>query len=52
MSVESIEEVIKQWEIGAITPEQVIGKLLLWLRELHTRLLKLEAGRQGQNERG
>lgn len=50
MTVESIEQVIKLWETGQITPEQTIGKLLLWLRQLHHRLLKLEAKQQGQNE--
>jgi hypothetical protein len=49
MSVESIEQVIKHWETGEITPEQAIGKILLWLRELYNRLLKLEARRQGPN---
>jgi hypothetical protein len=50
MSVESIEQVIKRWETGEITPEQVIGKILLWLLELNRRLLKLEARRQSPNE--
>lgn len=50
MTVEPIEQVIKLWETGQITPEQAIGKLLLWLRQLHHRLLKLEAKQQGQNE--
>jgi ribosome-binding protein aMBF1 (putative translation factor) len=50
MSVESIEQVIKRWETGEITPEQVIGKILLWLLELYRRLLKLEAKRPGSNE--
>jgi hypothetical protein len=50
MSVESIEQVIKQWETGQITPEQAIGKLLLWLCELYNRLLKLEAKRPGPND--
>jgi hypothetical protein len=50
MSVESIEQVIKRWETGEITPEQVIGKILLWLLELYRQLLKLEARRQGPNE--
>jgi hypothetical protein len=48
MSVESIEKVIRGWETGEITPEQVIGKILLWLLELYRRLLKLEAKRPGQ----
>lgn len=50
MSVESIEQVIKLWETGQITPEQAIGKILLWLREFNNRLLKLEAKRLGPNE--
>jgi hypothetical protein len=49
MSVESIEQVIKLWETGQITPEQTIGKLLLWLRQLHYRLLKLEAKPSGSS---
>ncbi|MBE7470768.1 MAG: hypothetical protein HS114_16660 [Anaerolineales bacterium] len=50
MSVESIEQVIKLWETGQITPEQAIGKILLWLRELYRRLSKLENKRPGPNE--
>ena len=50
MSVESIEQVIKRCETGEITPEQVIGKILLWLLELYRRLSKLEAKRLGSNE--
>jgi hypothetical protein len=50
MSVESIEQVIKRWETGEITPEQVIGKILLWLLELYRRMLKLEAKQLGQNK--
>jgi hypothetical protein len=50
MSVESIEQVIKLWETGQITPEQAIGKILLWLRELCHRLAKLENKRPGPND--
>jgi hypothetical protein len=49
MTVEPIERVIKLWESEQITTEQVIGKILLWLRDLHQRLLKLEAGRPGSS---
>jgi hypothetical protein len=42
MTVEPIDQVIKLWETGQITPEQAIGKILLWLRELYNRLSKLE----------
>jgi len=49
MSIESIEQVIKLWETGQITPEQAIGKILLWLRELYNRLSKLETNRPGPN---
>ena len=50
MSVEPIEQVIKLWETGEITPEQAIGKMLLWLLELYRRLLKLETRRPGPTE--
>lgn len=50
MTVEPIDQVIKLWETGQITPEQAIGKLLVWLRQPHHRLLKLEAKQQSQNE--
>ena len=43
MSVESLKEVIKLWEIGAITTEQCLGKLLLLLLQYDQRLLKLES---------
>jgi hypothetical protein len=45
MTVEPIDRVIILWESRQITTEQVIGKILLWLQQLHQRLLKLEAGR-------
>ena len=50
MTVEPLEKVIKLWETGQITPEQAIGKILLWLRELYDRLSKLETKRPGPNE--
>jgi hypothetical protein len=50
MTVEPIDQVIKLWETGQITPEQAIGKMLLWLRELYHRLSKLENKRPGPNE--
>jgi hypothetical protein len=50
MTVEPIEQVIKLWETDQITPEQTIGKLLLWLRQFHLRLLKLEAKQQSQSQ--
>ena len=50
MTVEPIEQVIRLWETGQITIEQAIGKILLWLREHHNRLLKLEAKRPGPND--
>ena len=43
MSVEAIERVIALWEVGQITTEQAIGKILRLLQEHHRRLLKLEA---------
>ena len=43
MSVESIQEVIKLWEIGQITTEQCLGKILLLLLQQNQRLRKLEA---------
>jgi hypothetical protein len=42
MSVESIKKVIRLWEIGNITTEQCLGKLLLLLLEYSQRLTKLE----------
>jgi hypothetical protein len=51
MTVEPIDRVIKLWEARRITSEQVIGKILLWLQQLHQRLLKLEAGRPGSGLR-
>jgi hypothetical protein len=50
MTVEPIEQVIKLWETGQITPEQAIGKILLWLRELYNRLAKLETKRPDSND--
>jgi hypothetical protein len=50
MSVESIEQVIKRWETGQISPEQAIGKILLWLGELYNRLSKLENKRPGPTD--
>jgi hypothetical protein len=47
MTVEPIDRVSKLWETRQITTEQVIGKILLWLCQLHRWLLKLEAGRSG-----
>jgi hypothetical protein len=44
MTVEPIDQVIRLWETGQITPEQAIGKLLLWLQQLHHRLLKMDPG--------
>jgi hypothetical protein len=49
MTVEPIEQVSKLWHTDQITTEQVIGKILLWLQQLHQRLLKLEAGRPGSS---
>jgi len=43
MTVESIEQVIRLWEVERITMEQAIGKILRLLQEHHLRLLKLEA---------
>jgi len=43
MSVETIKQVIRLWEVERITMEQAIGKILVLLQEHHTRLLKLEA---------
>ncbi len=43
MTVEDIEAVINKWENEQITLEQVIGKMLVMLREHKKRLLKLEA---------
>ncbi len=43
MSVEPINEVIKLWEIGDITVEQCLGKLLVLLLQYDKRLLKLES---------
>ncbi len=40
---ESIEKVITRWENEQITPEQVIGRILVWLQDHQKRLLKLEA---------
>ena len=51
MAVEPIDQVIKLWETGQITPEQAIGKILLWLRELYSRLSKLENKRPSPTER-
>ena len=51
MSVERIEQVIKQWETARITQEQAIGKLMLLVRQLHRRLLKLEARRPGKEDK-
>ncbi len=34
MSVEEIEEVINKWEIKEITLDQIIGKMLVMLRDL------------------
>ena len=42
MAVESIKKVIKLWEVGDLTTEQCLGKLLLLLREYSQRLTKLE----------
>ncbi len=50
MTVEPIDQVIKLWETGQVTPEQAIGKILLWLRELYNRLPKLENKWPGPNE--
>ena len=49
MSVESIKEVIKLWEIGQITIEQCLGKILLLLLQHNNRLLKLEAAQREIN---
>jgi hypothetical protein len=49
MAVEPIDRVSKLWHTRQITTEQVIGKILLWLQQLHQRLLKLEAGRPGSS---
>jgi hypothetical protein len=49
MTVEPIDRVSKLWHTRQITTEQVIGKILLWLQQLHQRLLKLEAGRPGSS---
>jgi len=51
MSVETIEQVIKQWETSRISQEQAIGKLMLLVRQLHKRLLKLEARRSGKENK-
>lgn len=50
MTVEPIDQVIKLWETDQITAEQAIGKILLWLREFNSRLLKLENKRPSPNE--
>ena len=47
MSVEPIKEVIRLWEVGEITMEQCLGKILILLLQYDQRLLKMEAtGRQ------
>ena len=50
MSVEPLEKIIRLWERGEITEQQAIGKILLWLHQLDTRLHKQEiAQRQAEN---
>ena len=50
MSVESIKEVIRLWEVDKITMEQCLGKILILLLEHHTRLLKLESIPKQKND--
>ncbi|MFN8489878.1 MAG: hypothetical protein U0350_19995 [Caldilineaceae bacterium] len=53
MAVEPLEKVIQLWERGEITVTQAIGKILLWLRQIETRLRKLETEqRRSGNQEG
>jgi hypothetical protein len=50
MSVEPLEKIIQLWERGEITEQQAIGKILLWLRQMETRLRKLESSQRRPDE--
>jgi len=42
MSTYGLEEVVRRWERGTLTVEQVIGQILLLLRSIEERLREIE----------
>ncbi|MGD9099391.1 MAG: hypothetical protein PVF45_02845 [Anaerolineae bacterium] len=42
MSTYGLDEVIKMWGVGKLTPEQAIGQILLLIQERDERLQELE----------
>ena len=42
MSAYELKDVIHLWDVGKLTEEQVIGQILMLLKELHERLGELE----------
>jgi hypothetical protein len=51
MGTYGLQEVIRRWGRGQLTPEQAIGQILLLLAELDKRLQKLERRREPLSKR-
>ena len=47
----SLDELIARWKHEDLTPEQMIGQLLLLLRQIERRLRELERGQPAETER-
>lgn len=52
MSQYELPHLIKRWAQEAVTPEQVIGQILLHLNDLLERVKKLEQGAQKSQATG
>jgi hypothetical protein len=51
MGTYGLQEVIRRWGRGQLTPEQAIGQILLLLAELDKRLQELERRRESLSKR-
>ena len=51
MGTYGLQELIRRWGRGQLTPEQAIGQILLLLSELDKRLQELERGREPPSKR-
>jgi hypothetical protein len=51
MGTYGLQEVIRRWGRGQLTPEQAIGQILLLLAELDKRLQELERRRESSPKR-
>jgi hypothetical protein len=43
MGMYSLEHIIREWKKAELTAEQVIGQVLLMIREMHKQLAQIES---------